>query len=141
MATSPLPSSPAASSQTPATAPPNFYAQAATAQPAPAPGQAAGAEDAAKFRRAVEKLLDIFDKMEKLKPNGIDISKKLKPVAQSLKDLKNEVFEGEEGEEGADTDSGPVASAGGGTGAGAGAGAGAASPPPAMPGGAPGTGA
>jgi soluble cytochrome b562 len=144
MATSPLPSSSLAASQTTPTAPPNFYAQAATAQPAAAPGQQASAEDTAKFRKAIEKLLTIFDKMEKLKPNGISVEKKIKSVAQSLKDLRNEVFEGEEGEGGdEDTDLGD-----GKAGAGAGAGAGtsqpvgaAASPPPVSPGGVPGTGA
>jgi hypothetical protein len=114
VATSPLPSSSAGAS----TAPPNFYAQAATAQPpAAAP---ANNEDTTKFRNAIGKLLEIFDKIEKLKPNGTDISKDVKGVAQSLKDLREKVFEGDEGE----TDS-----------------TGAASPPPVAPGGAPGTGA
>jgi 3-oxoacyl-ACP reductase-like protein len=118
------------------TAPPNFYAQAATAQPVAA-GQPAAAEDTKKFRTAMEKLLMIFDKMEKLKPNGIDVSKKIKSVADSLKDLRNEVFEGEESEggDGTDTDIGSSAAAGN-------AAAGASPPPPlAATGGVAGTGA
>ena len=104
-----LPSSPTAGGQTPLTAPPNFYAQAASAQPA-TPASPANSEDTTKFRTAIEKLVTIFDKIEKLKPNGVDISKKVKAVAQSLKDLKTEVFEGEEGEGLDDTDlSTPVA--------------------------------
>ena len=128
MATSPLPSSSAAMQSGSPTAPPNFYAQAATAQPAAA-GQPA-AEDTKKFRTAMEKLLMIFDKMEKLKPNGIDVSKKIKSVADSLKDLRNEVFEGEEGEggDGTDTDIGSSAGA-------------SPPPPPAATGGVAGTGA
>jgi soluble cytochrome b562 len=132
-----LPSSPAAGSQTPPVAPPNFYAQAASAQPT-APSQPGNPEDTTKFRTAIEKLVTIFDKIEKLKPNGIDISKKVKAVAQSLKDLKGEVFEGEEGEggDGADTDLGDGKAAAGNAATGA-----APPPPPAMTGGVAGTGA
>jgi len=88
-------------------APPNFYAQAASGQggqPSPMspgatpPAAAAHAEDSAKFRRAVEKLLVVFSQMEKLKPNGQDISKELKAMAQTLKDTQSKVFEGAEGE-------------------------------------------
>jgi hypothetical protein len=133
-----LPSSPAASQPGTPAAPPNFYAQAASAQPAGAK-PAASSEDTQKFRTAIEKLVTIFDKIEKLKPNGVDISKKIKSVAQSLKDLKSEVFEGEEGDGSDDTDLGD-----GKGGAAAGAGAdqtNAASPPPVAPGGVAGTGA
>jgi soluble cytochrome b562 len=131
-----LPSSPAAGAQTPPVAPPNFYAQAATAQPSAAAKP--NSEDTTKFRTAIEKLVTIFDKIEKLKPNGVDISKKVKAVAQSLKDLKSEVFEGEEGDGADDTDLGPGGGAGG---AGATSQTDAASPPPVAPGGAAGTGA
>ena len=131
-----LPSSPAAGSQTPPVAPPNFYAQAATAQPSAV--KPAASEDTQKFRTAIEKLVTIFDKIEKLKPNGVDISKKVKSVAQSLKDLRNEVFEGEEGDADTDTDLGPGGGAGG---AGATGQTNAASPPPVVPGGTAGTGA
>lgn len=136
MATSPLPTS-SAPSGAPPVAPPNFYAQAASAQPAAAPGQSGSPEDTQKFRTAIEKLVTIFDKIEKLKPNGVDISKKVKAVAQSLKDLRNEVFEGEEGEGGDDTSlSSPSPAAAGNAAAGA-----SPPPPPAGSGGPPGTGA
>ena len=78
-----LPSSPAASQQGTPTAPPNFYAQAATAQP-PAAAAKGNPEYTATFRKATEKLLTIFDKMEKLKPNGIAVDKKIKSMAQAL---------------------------------------------------------
>jgi len=143
-ASSALPSSPSASQAAPPTAPPNFYAQAATAQSA-SPAAQPNSEDTAKFRKAIEKLVTIFDKMEKLKPNGISIEKKIKSVAQSLKDLRNEVFEGEEGEGADDMDlsSGKDGKADSATSAAAGnAAAGAAPPPPpAATGGVAGTGA
>ena len=132
-----LPSSPSAASQSTPTAPPNFYAQAASAQPPASKQAAANSEDTQKFRTAIEKLVTIFDKIEKLKPNGVDISKKIKSVAQSLKDLKSEVFEGEEGSDSdADTDLGDGKSSGPSA-----AQTNAASPPPAAPGGTAGTGA
>lgn len=137
MATSPLPSSPSAASSATQTAPPNFYAQAASAQPTAAVSKP-NTEDTAKFKTIMPKLLDFFDKLEKLKPNGVDISKKIKAVAQSLKDLKSEVFEGDEGDDSADTDLGPGGGAGG---AGATGQTNAASPPPTTPGGVAGTGA
>lgn len=132
-----LPSSPPPSSQTPTPAPPNFYAQAATAQPAQPDQQSA--QDTATFKTAIGKLLTIFGKIEKLKPNGINIEKKIKAVADSLRELQNEVTEGEEGEGESDTDLG----AGGGTGGAAGKTAAVASPPPspAAVGGVAGTGA
>jgi soluble cytochrome b562 len=134
-----LPSSPTAGGQTPLTAPPNFYAQAASAQPA-TPASPANSEDTTKFRTAIEKLVTIFDKIEKLKPNGVDISKKVKAVAQSLKDLKTEVFEGEEGEGAGDTDLGDGRAAGSAAAGNAATGA-SPPPPPASTGGVAGTGA
>jgi soluble cytochrome b562 len=134
-----LPSSPLAGAQNPPTAPPNFYAQAASAQPASPAGQSGNSEDTTKFRTAIEKLVTIFDKIEKMKPNGIDISKKVKAVAQSLKDLKTEVFEGEEGEGADDTDLGS-GKAGGAATSNAATGA-VPPPPPAATGGVAGTGA
>ena len=131
-----LPSSPSAAAQGNPVAPANFYAQAASAQ-SPSQVKPANSEDTAKFRTAIEKLVTIFDKIEKLKPNGVDISKKIKSVAQSLKDLKSEVFEGEEGSDSdADTDLGDGKTAGPSAGQ-----ANAASPPPVAPGGTAGTGA
>lgn len=132
-----LPSSPAAASNATPVAPPNFYAQAASAQP-PAKPTPDNSEDTKKFRTAIEKLAGvegIFTKMEKLKPNGKNIEKKVKAIAQSLKDLSTEVMEGSEGEDGGDqdTDLGDGKTAAGQTNA--------ASPPPVAPGGAAGTGA
>jgi hypothetical protein len=132
-----LPSSPAASQPGAPVAPPNFYAQAATAQPPASTASKGNPEDTATFRKATEKLLTIFDKMEKLKPNGIAVDKKIKSMAQALKDLRSEVFEGEEGDD-SDTDLGPGGGAGG---AGATGQTNAASPPPTAPGGVAGTGA
>ena len=133
-----LPSSPAAQSSS-QTAPPNFYAQAATAQPPAASAKPDTSEDTKKFRAAIEKLAGvegILTKMEKLKPNGKNIEKKIKAIAQSFKDLSSEVLQGEEGDGDSDTDldssTAPGAAAGSG---------GAASPPPASPGGVAGTGA
>lgn len=79
-----------------ASAPPNFYAQAATAHhAAPVPDYTAQNQQ---FKSAVEKLLSIFDKMEKLTPNGLKINKDIKAMADSLKATRDRVFEGEEGE-------------------------------------------
>lgn len=136
-----LPSSPSAAAQGNPQAPPNFYAQAATAQPA-ASAKPANSEDTTKFRTAVDKLVTIFDKMEKLKPNGVSVEKKIKAIAQSLKDLKSEVFEGEEGDGSSDTDIGDGKTAGAGAaGAGGADQTNATSPPPVAPGGVAGTGA
>lgn len=81
----------------PSSAPPNFYAQAASAQPPSQSAKPDHTEDNSKFRRAVEKLLTVFSQMEKLKPNGQDISKDLKSMATALKDTQSKVFEGMDG--------------------------------------------
>jgi len=127
MATSPAP--PASTS---ASAPPNFYAQAASAQPPAQPAKPDHTEDNQKFRRAVEKLLTVFSQMEKLKPQGKDISKQLKAMAQSLKDTQSEVFEGMDGagDEDLDLEKKPQAQSAAGGGA-----AGPAAPATAQPGG------
>lgn len=99
MATSVLPS-PASAAQpaapgTPPSAPPNFYAQAASAHPPVA--QPDYSEQNRQFKSAVEKLLTIFDKMEKMTPNGQKIDKDIRGMAQALKSTRDRVFEGEEG--------------------------------------------
>lgn len=79
-------------------APPNFYAQAASAQQ----GQSAPpdySKDNQTFRSAVQKLLTIYDKLEKLTPNGQKIDKDIKAMATTLKATRDRVFEGDEGED------------------------------------------
>ncbi len=101
MATNALPSAPSASAAANPAAPPNFYAQAASAQQnPPAAKPSPHAEDTAKFKAALPKLLMIFDKLETLKPNGMDISKEVKAMAQTLKDTRMKVFEGQDADEG-----------------------------------------
>ena len=79
-------------------APPNFYEQAAQA-PQGAPAKQDFTQANTEFQNAVTKLLSIFDKLEKMKPNGMDISKNIKAMAQTLKDTQSMVFEGSETEE------------------------------------------
>lgn len=62
------------------------------ATPAPKPH----AEETEKFRAAIPKLLVIFDKLEKLKPNGKDISKGVKAMADTLKEIRINVFSDED---------------------------------------------
>lgn len=96
---SPIPSAVSAGgppSSATASAPPNFYAQAAMAHnAAPVPDYTAQNQQ---FKSAVQKLLAIFDKMEKLTPNGLKIDKDIKAMADSLRATRDRVFEGEEGE-------------------------------------------
>lgn len=89
MATSSLPSA------TPST-PPNFYEQAAKMSPAQPKGKSADADT--EFLNATTKLLSIFGKMEKMKPNGQDISKDMQAMSQMLKDTIKRVMKGEAGE-------------------------------------------
>lgn len=95
--------------------PPNFYAQAASAQPSAKPDHSA---DNQKFRMAVDKLTKAFAFLTNLHPNGQDISKEIKSMAQALQEAEKKAFGGPDGEPDMDI------SDGGGDGQGAGAGAG-----------------
>lgn len=77
-----------------AAAPPNFYEQAAKA-PA-GPQKQDFTQQNTEFQNAVTKLLSIFDKMEKMTPNGKDISKKIKAAAEAIKSARDDAFEGTE---------------------------------------------
>jgi hypothetical protein len=117
-------------------APPNFYAQAAQGQSAtPAKPDYRAQND--QFNAAVTKLLAIFDKLEKLTPNGQKIDKDIRSLADSLKATRDKVMEGADGE-GADSDAAQAGGAADTTGTGGGTAA-AAGGPGAAP--APGTGA
>lgn len=88
---------PDSSSGKAAPAPPNFYEQAASA-PA-SPQKPDYTQQNTEFQNVVTKLLSIFDKLEKMTPNGQDISKNIKAMAQTLKDTRDKVFEGNETED------------------------------------------
>jgi hypothetical protein len=81
----------------PGAAPPNFYEQAAKA-PA-GPQKQDFTQQNTEFQNAVTKLLSIFDKMEKMTPNGKDISKKIKAAAEVIKSARDDAFEGTETED------------------------------------------
>lgn len=85
---------------TPATpsTPPNFYAQAAMGQQS-APSTPDYSQQNSQFRNAVTKLLTIFDKLEKLTPNGEKIEKDVKAMADTLKACRDRVLQGDEGED------------------------------------------
>jgi hypothetical protein len=111
----------------PTSAPPNFYAQAAQGQSDPA-AKPDHSEENQKFRSITEKLLSVFSRMEKMRPNGKDISKQVKAMAQTLKDTQSEVFEGADGMEDDLTAAGAGGKGAAGVTGGAGAAAGAAGP-------------
>lgn len=80
-----------------AAAPPNFYEQAAKA---PAGAQKPDyTQQNTEFQNAVTKLLSIFDKLEKMTPNGKDISKNIKAAADAVKSARDMAFEGTETED------------------------------------------
>lgn len=137
------PSMPGAAGATPsdprtaAAAPPNFYAQAASAQPAPKPDYSI---DNQKFRLAIDKLMKAFDYLEKLRPNGQDIAPEVKAMAQSLKVAEKKAFGGGdepdmdvEGAGGEGGQAGGQAGAAAGQGSGTGTPGGAAGPRPLTP--------
>lgn len=116
---------------TPQSAPPNFYSQAgqmAAGQSAPAAKSKAkgeGPDDKQQFLQMITKLLSVFTKMEKMKPNGKDISKFTKAMAKTAEDCLTAVS--------GDSGDGSDATTAAGTGAdatGDATGAAAAAPPP-----------
>jgi hypothetical protein len=100
MATTPTP--------TPDT-PPNFYSQAAKMSGGGAPASKPAPEDSKNFLDATAKLLPIFDKLAKLKPNGKDISKYIKAASLAIQKAKEFALDGDNG----DSSSGTPADASG----------------------------
>lgn len=98
--------------KTPQSAPPNFYSQAGSQQGGSQAGGPGGSsagpgtpgsgadpnEEHSQFVTNMGKLLTVMNKMEKIKPNGVDISKYMKAASQVLKDCMEQVSTG-----GADT--------------------------------------
>jgi hypothetical protein len=85
---------PDGSSGQPGAAPPNFYEQAAKAPAGPAKPDYT--KQNTEFSEAVVKLLSILGKMEKMTPNGKDISKNMKAAAEAIKSARDDAFEGTE---------------------------------------------
>lgn len=99
----PSSSSSASGAGTSQQAPPNFYAQAASAQPSPKPDHSA---DNQKFRMAVDKLTKAFTFLANLHPNGQDITKEIKAMAQALQEAEKKAFGGPDGEPDMEMDEG-----------------------------------
>ena len=110
-----VPSSSASGAGTSQQAPPNFYAQAASAQPSPKPDHSA---DNQKFRMAVDKLTKAFTFLANLHPNGQDITKEIKAMAQALQEAEKKAFGGPDGEPDMEMDEGAGQGAGAGQGQG-----------------------
>src|SRR5271154_7536767 len=96
---------------TPQSAPPNFYAQAgqmAAANPGAGAAGGAGAGGASapkdadhQFLDMTTKLLSVLQKMQDMKPRGVDVSKELQAAADAVKQAVSTVF-GKDGMAGAD---------------------------------------
>lgn len=101
--------------KTPQSAPPNFYSQAGSGSAGGSSGSSSAGgpggsssgpgtpgsgmdpnEEHSQFVTNMGKLLTVMNKMEKIKPNGVDISKYMKAASQVLKDCMEQVATGGE---------------------------------------------